>query len=1098
MSLVTDPAFLVYQLRVSFLRTNDPTGARVLTFDDLSVPHAGWGEQRGRQGSAASAMTPTGRRKTSASEIRQQVAQNATANAYIMACGHYPETEVAGSPEIEVSEGYQCSRAAAAGTGATGRSGAAGRKKRTNRNAKIAPTGAGGEQVVGLGVEPGQAEMMLDAAARRGLAAEDTGDAGSQSDSAQVGAGATQHWEPEPMPPRRSLDTIRQPEQTGSASATAVVRGRNAGHTYSNSVATIRLQRPHELLSRGSSRDAVALGIDFDVKSIFEGEEDAERSSGDGAPDKSQAGAQNGTQGTSQFNAGVLGKTGAPGSAQDTNHAARDERRLGVNPRHAGRGSHGRKKSGRRNDMSFRIPLGSLREERGGSALLKRSATLPTKRAGGSGYGAAGGAHGQTSKWAGAYAGAGRRAGNQASGWVGGAPETSWDHSSGDDADDVTPLSRRTGTQTWYGPRGGIRPISMFPPAPIPPVPLMFGADDSDDDIDLEGDDGSSRTPAALGPGLRPRAGSRKGSAGVGGAGTGLAGATPAGTKYGHLAQGAAAALSGATYVHLAQDVTARPRGSSDPEGRSAQRSSRVQSGSSWHAADSGTSRPPSNSAGATSSRNSSIAQPALDSPRRGIRTTLGRPPSGSEPPAVRDAAAAYVPRPAPAVSGLAALLATRVDVRANAFSEEFGAVGAASGDNSAVELNVFVQGATERSAARTVRVRGTATVEQAIGYVLHQHVDDGGAPTLAGDELDVVAWALRIVMDGEVDDDFPALDRSRPMANFAFDEFALCLAPPDHVRANEAARVRQGRPPRMARPASPVSAPPAPPAAPRTRELHCTVVPRVEASAVVLQPSRIAIASTAGIFVGAAPPTVAPPQSPPLSPPPDAAPLLSHAPQRLLRIRVPGESAALRATTVEADAGATMRTVLALVCRKKQFAEDEYVLGLFETAGFVVCSSDMRVADVPHDAELLLHRVGSALPSRHAPDLAPIYGRQQPPAAADAAARLATTYHSFRVIRRVQMFSRHERTLVVDGATVTLMPSELRSDSAKSHTFHIANVVCKRNQKSPKKIRLFVSRRGNAADKSFDLEAITEEDAASICSILLRLRDQHSSFSAM
>ncbi|KAJ2613672.1 Component of a membrane-bound complex containing the Tor2p kinase [Coemansia sp. RSA 1365] len=1081
MSLVTDPAFLVYQLRVSFLRTNDPTGARVLTFDDLSVPHVGWGEQRGRQGSAASAMTPTGRRKTSASEIRQQVAQNATANAYIMARGHYPETEVAGSPEIEVNEGYQYSGAAAARSGAMGRSGAAGRKKRTNRNAKIAPTGAGGEQVVGLGVEPGQAEMVLDAAARRGLATEEAGDAGSQSDSAQTGKGTVKHWEPEPMPPRRSLDTIRQSDQTGSAAA--VVRGRNSRHAHSSSMATIRLQRPHELLSRGSSRDAVALGIDFDVKSIFESEEDAERSSGDGTQDTGQTKAQGEAQ----------SQTNTQNGAQSTRHAAREDRRLGMQSRQMGRGVQGRKKSGRRNDMSFRIPLGSLREERGGSALLKRSATLPAKRAGG---GAAGGGLGQTSKWAGAYAAAGRRAGNQASGWVGGAPETSWDHSSGEEADDVTPLSRRTGTQTWYGPRGGVRPISMFPPAPIPPVPLMFGADDSDDDIDLEGDDGSSRTPAALGPGLQPRVGSRKGSAvvGVGGKPRAALGSTALGsTKCGHLAQDTVAMLAGGTHERLEKDVAARQRGSSDPEGRLALHSSRVQSGSSWHASENSASRPASNLAGAASSRNSGAAQPTLDNLRQGGRITLGRPPSGSEPPAVRDIAPAYVARPAPAVSGLAALLATRVDVRANVFSEEFGAVGAASGDSGTVELRVFVQGAEERSKARTVRVRGTATVEQAIGYVLHQHVEDGEAPTLAGDELDVVAWALRIFMDGEVDDDFPALDRSRPVANFAFDEFALCLAPPDHVRANEAARVRQGRPARMTRPVSLVCAPPPPqPTVPRVRELHCTVVPRVEVSAVVLQPSRIAIASTAGIFVGAAPPAAAASQSPPLSPTPAVAPL-PHAPLRLLRIRVPGESAALRATAVEADAADTMRTVLARVCRKKSFAEDEYVLGLFESAGFVVCSSDMRVAQVPHDTELMLHRVGSALPSCLAPDLAPIYGRQQPV----AVERLASAYHSFRVIRRAQMFSRHERNLVIDGATVTLMPAELRSDSAKSHTFHIANVVCKRNQKSPKKIRLFVSRRGNAADKSFDLEAISEEEAGSICSILLRLRE-HYSFSAM
>ncbi|KAJ2585133.1 hypothetical protein EV177_010006, partial [Coemansia sp. RSA 1804] len=71
MALANDPAFLIYQLRVSFLRSNDPTGERILTFDDLSAAPMGMGpgNTRVRQGSSTPSplMTPSlGRRNTSA------------------------------------------------------------------------------------------------------------------------------------------------------------------------------------------------------------------------------------------------------------------------------------------------------------------------------------------------------------------------------------------------------------------------------------------------------------------------------------------------------------------------------------------------------------------------------------------------------------------------------------------------------------------------------------------------------------------------------------------------------------------------------------------------------------------------------------------------------------------------------------------------------------------------------------------------------------------------------------------------------------------------------------------------------------------------
>ncbi|KAJ2758758.1 Component of a membrane-bound complex containing the Tor2p kinase, partial [Coemansia nantahalensis] len=455
-----------------------------------------------------------------------------------------------------------------------------------------------------------------------------------------------------------------------------------------------------------------------------------------------------------------------------------------------------------------------------------RSATLPTKRTYGHGAGGGAGA-GQKSKWVGAYAEPRARHAGGASGWVGGAGDTGWDHSSedGDNGDDCTPLSRRgANTHTWFGPSAATRPISMFPapgpnaPFPMPPVPLMFGADDSDDDIDLEGDEGSSRTPAELGMGLglarglRPHAHSPSPSTrSRGGSATpvpdwlraarfaprpsALAASVPLSSPL--TSPAAPSAVPGAAHSGLAPEgAGSRPRGLSDPEGLQSSRNSHVPPGPSRPASDDGIPLL-AVSAAATGAR------PPTSSGQPAVRSLLQRGSEGKTSLAGAGAAAGtapYLPPLAPKQSGLAALLATKMTVRQNPFSEEFGGVGSAAGEGSPVKLSLFVQHGERRSPSLTVRVRKTATVEQAIGFALYQYIEDECEPPLEDDAQDVVMWSLRIAMDGEVDDDFPAFDRTLPVANFAFDEFALCQSTPDQVRANEAIRMRLGRPPRMLR----------------------------------------------------------------------------------------------------------------------------------------------------------------------------------------------------------------------------------------------------------------------------------------------------------
>ncbi|KAJ1943442.1 Component of a membrane-bound complex containing the Tor2p kinase [Linderina macrospora] len=368
--------------------------------------------------------------------------------------------------------------------------------------------------------------------------------------------------------------------------------------------------------------------------------------------------------------------------------------------------------------------------------------------------------------------------------------------------------------------------------------------------------------------------------------------------------------------------------------------------------------------------------------------------------------------------------------------------------------------------------------------------------------------WALRIAEDGEIDDDFPALDRTRPVAKFAFDEFALCLATPEQVRQNEALRVRQGRPPRMARPASVVqhreptatADPPAESAdstANTRRPLHYTLSERLHDQVAVLQQSRVATASTAGMFVGNALYASMPPLPPASAEPAEPAEPAPAA--RLLKVHVLGEPSsaeALRTTTVNAGGDLPVSQVLSHVCRKWAFCEDDFVLGIPDTPGLEVLPSDMLVAQIPAAAELCLYRADAPPPSADSLVRArqPAHHQNPPvpaPSAPAAHPQLAANYRIFPVVRRAQMFARHERSLVIDGEFVTLMPTAHRTDSAKTLTVHISNITCRLNQRSPKKLKLLINRPTATGDKSLDLEAESEDHALQICTIINRLNQR-------
>lgn len=94
-------------------------------------------------------------------------------------------------------------------------------------------------------------------------------------------------------------------------------------------------------------------------------------------------------------------------------------------------------------------------------------------------------------------------------------------------------------------------------------------------------------------------------------------------------------------------------------------------------------------------------------------------------------------------------------------------------------------------------------TVAEAIGLALWQYSEDGRQPPIERSKLTVNRWALRMVEEGEVEYDFPALGRTVPVADFtsnnnrapaargrsrgkAYDEFALVEVSQSEFEENE------------------------------------------------------------------------------------------------------------------------------------------------------------------------------------------------------------------------------------------------------------------------------------------------------------------------
>jgi len=131
-----------------------------------------------------------------------------------------------------------------------------------------------------------------------------------------------------------------------------------------------------------------------------------------------------------------------------------------------------------------------------------------------------------------------------------------------------------------------------------------------------------------------------------------------------------------------------------------------------------------------------------------------------------------------------------------------------ASKERNALKISLYYPFSKEPTKPIKTSMKADVCVEEVVGFALWSYVEEKREPKLseikdrpeALDLLETYAWCLRLVEDdGEVDEDFPALDRTRPAGKVGSNEFAIVMATEAQAKQNELAQTQiQRRPSRV------------------------------------------------------------------------------------------------------------------------------------------------------------------------------------------------------------------------------------------------------------------------------------------------------------
>lgn len=436
-----------------------------------------------------------------------------------------------------------------------------------------------------------------------------------------------------------------------------------------------------------------------------------------------------------------------------------------------------------------------------------------------------------------------------------------------------------------------------------------------------------------------------------------------------------------------------------------------------------------------------------------------------------------------------ASKLSTQIKAKQSTFDNPLEQYIAASGksERRPVKLKMYMPTSDKPQQPWEVVVRGDANVHLAIGFSLYCYEGQKRTPPLAEDMKDANKWNLRIVEDdGEPDEDFPALDRTRLISAYSFDEFALVEATPEQVKANERLTPNVKK------------------AAPATLSADAPPNQKVQQGDQGQQQQQQQEEEKVSKDI------------------------------ELRVFQYPfNEMVSQLFWTGVVDDQMYVEDLLEKVCAEKMLDSTMYA---FKFAGTrVVVTNGTRLGSLSGqgDLELTPKRViTTANGFTTEPSQAPAGGKSNGPQkalsnapnvyaalamrGAEDARRVRTSltsatgqhaalgipevlsaagYTKYKIWRRQPMsfVGRHERILAIDGEYVHIMPSEDKTffDSPKTSSFHIGQVIkCKQSSKVPSNFKVVV--RKTSGPKRYDLEAPSPTQCAEIVAKLRTLANNY------
>ncbi|OBT79758.1 hypothetical protein VF21_01474 [Pseudogymnoascus sp. 05NY08] len=449
-------------------------------------------------------------------------------------------------------------------------------------------------------------------------------------------------------------------------------------------------------------------------------------------------------------------------------------------------------------------------------------------------------------------------------------------------------------------------------------------------------------------------------------------------------------------------------------------------------------------------------------------------------------------------------------------------------GDPNPLRLRIWAPFASSSETFYEVLIRRTihggeggdrqVTVADLIGLSLNRYAEEKKEPVLAAKQLNVNRWTLRLIEDDEVDYDFPALDRTKPVVAFttvnnkvarsrsgssSYDEFALVEATEEQFKENEqrTPQFQQESPSSTGDdefipvPKVPSSAPSTAAPTPSPRNPVITTMPNIRSNTLADMPA-------APIRGNAAP----------------------SGAQKLLRIHIhsldasPGQLVTLNVATTT-----YLAEVLDIVCKKRHLDKANHVLKhsgsgtvvlLDRTVESIGARTDLDLSrrrfatdgpltmsgspastsprtplrasfDAPSGPALRKMRKGAAAPTGMA-------GSPMHPLAREAMKQdeegNPENFRKYVVWRRQPMrfVGMNERLLVIDGEYLHIMPGPSGKTlfegkgEGKTTTVHFSNVVgCKVTRRHPTNFKVVLYRATET--KRYDFEARNADEAAEI-----------------